>query len=223
MSTFRPFLSVLALAASVSSVADTPTKDTPLFDGKTLTGWSLVSPSGAKIGDICHVSAAGTIEVADTSKTLGYLLADGSYTNFKLHIEWRWPADAKKSSNSGFLMNISSGPVDRATWPVCLQVQTKLNHAGDFLPMAGFSFAEKLSTPPDAKTPQLDGQKLPAEKPLGEWNSADITCKGDSIEATINGVFENKVTGCKPASGQIGVQLEGTPYELRNIVISPLP
>jgi hypothetical protein len=38
----------------------------------------------------------------------------------------------------------------------------------------------------------------------------------------VNGVFQNKVTGCRPASGQIGIQLEGTPYELRRFTVSPL-
>jgi len=30
------------------------------------------------------------------------------------------------------------------------------------------------------------------------------------------------VTGSKPAAGQIGFQLEGQPYELRNVRLTPL-
>lgn len=218
----RSLLCLLPLVSFAGSVAlaDSPSKETALFDGKSLSGWSLVTTPAARIEDVCKVTADATMTVA--GKPVGYLLADGKYENYKLHVEWRWPADAKKNSNSGILVSIGSGPIDKG-WPNCLQVQMKLNHAGDFLPMAGFTFTEPLSTPPGAKTPQLDGKKLPVEKPLGEWNSADVICRGDTIETTVNGVFENKVTGCKPASGQIGLQLEGTPYELRNIVISPLP
>ena len=43
------------------------------------------------------------------------------------------------------------------------------------------------------------------------------------LECTINGVQQNRVTGCQPAAGQIGIQLEGAPYELRNIRITRLP
>jgi hypothetical protein len=57
---------------------------------------------------------------------------------------------------------------------------------------------------------------------VGEWNSCDVTCRGDTIEVTINGVPQNKVTKCVPTAGKVGFQLEGTPFELRNVKIEPL-
>ena len=157
-------------------------------------------------------------------KPIGYLLADGSYKNYQLHVEWRWPADAVKASNSGILVHIGSGPIDRNTWPLCFQVQTKVTRAGDIIPMAGAKFAEALSTPAGAPTPQLFRQnKESSEKSLGEWNSCDVTCRDGVLECTVNGVAENRVTGCQPAAGKIGIQLEGFPYELRNIRIVSLP
>jgi hypothetical protein len=156
-------------------------------------------------------------------KPVGYLLAAGSYINYKLHAEWRWPADAVKSSNSGFLLHISSGPIDRETWPLCFQIQTKLNRAGDVLPMAGATFAEPLTKQASPKAaPQVDRKKPSSEKPLGEWNTCDIVCRNGIIECSINGVPQNRVTGCKPSSGQIGIQLEGQPYELRKFTLTPL-
>ena len=197
-----------------------PAGSKELFNGKDLSGWSLVTNPSADIAAVCHVTAEGALAVA--GKPVGYLLADGTYANYRLHAEWRWPADAAKSSNSGFLVFIGSGPIDRKTWPLCFQVQTKLNRAGDLLPMAGATFAEPLSTKPGAMTPQLDRRQPSSEKPLGEWNECDITCRDGSIECTVNGVLQNRVTGCHPATGQIGIQLEGTPYELRNIKLTPL-
>ena len=61
-----------------------------------------------------------------------------------------------------------------------------------------------------------------SEKPAGEWNSADIVCRGDVIEVTINGVPQNKVTGCSAREGKIGIQLEGIPFELRNVSLMAL-
>ena len=103
-----------------------------------------------------------------------------------------------------------------------LQLQTKEGRAGDLLPMAGAKFAETLSTAPDAKTPQLDRIGLNSEKPVGEWNSVDIVCRGDTIVCSINGVRQNRVTKCTPQTGKVGVQLEGFPFELRNIRLTPL-
>jgi len=32
------------------------------------------------------------------------------------------------------------------------------------------------------------------EKPIGEWNQYEITCKGNTIKLTVNGVFQNEGT-----------------------------
>jgi len=207
-------------ALAVAARAQTPAP-TNLFNGVDLTGWTLVTSEGADIATVCRVTADGVMAVA--GKPVGYLLAAGTYKNYQLHAEWRWPADAVKNSNSGFLVHIASGPIDRNTWPLCFQIQTKLTRGGDILPMAGAKFAEPLSTPPGAATPQINRQHDSSEKPLGEWNTCDIVCRDGALECTVNGVVQNRVTGCQPASGQIGIQLEGFPYELRNIRIAPLP
>ena len=93
---------------------------------------------------------------------------------------------------------------------------------GDLLPMAGATFAEPLSTPPDAKTPQLNHAAADSERAVGEWNTCDIICRGDTIEVTVNGVRQNRVSGLSVKAGKVGFQLEGTPFELRNVSITPL-
>jgi hypothetical protein len=150
------------------------------------------------------------------------LVTTGSYENYRLHIEYRWPADAVQNSNSGVLVHVASGPVDRNTWPLCFQVQTKITRAGDVLPMAGAKFAEPLSTAPGARTPQLERRQPDSEKPFGEWNAIDIVCRDGTLEVSVNGVLQNTVTRCEPREGKIGFQLEGTPFELRNIRLAPL-
>ena len=213
------FLTLLGFAASVH--AQSPAAPTDLFNGKDLAGWSLVNSKNADIATVCHVTDDGVMAVA--GKPIGYLLAAGTYSNYKLHVEWRWPANAVRNSNSGILIHIASGPVDRNTWPVCFQVQTKLNRGGDILPMAHATFAEPLSTAPGAANPQINRQNPSSEKPLGEWNVCEVVCRDGALDCTLNGVVQNHVTGCQPAAGQIGIQLEGLPYELRHIRIEPLP
>ena len=191
-----------------------------LFNGKDLTGWELVTTPAADIATSCRVTNGGVLAVS--GKPVGYLLAAGSFANYRLHVEYRWPADAAKNSNSGVLVHIASGPVAPQPWPVCFQIQTKINRAGDLLPMAGARFAETLSSDPSAATPQLEHLGLVSEKALGEWNSVDVFCRGGTIQVSINGIFQNKVTHCTERAGRIGIQLEGFPFELRNLRLTPL-
>ncbi|HET7538146.1 MAG TPA: DUF1080 domain-containing protein [Candidatus Didemnitutus sp.] len=204
-------LPLLFLAASRLSAATTD-----LF--ADLSTWEYVTPDkNAKFADVCVAKPDGVLAVA--GKPVGYLVTKSSHANYRLHVEWRW---SDKPGNGGVLVHISSGPVDRNTWPVCFQIQTKNKNVGDLLPMADAKFAEPLSTPPDAKTPILNHSAPDSEKPVGEWNTADIVCRGETIQVTINGVAQNKVTGCSVHEGAIGLQLEGTPFELRNVSLAPL-
>ncbi len=214
----RTLLLALALTALVARA-----QPVDLLAGKNLSAWELVTlpTTPADIATVCKFKPDGSLAVA--GKPVSYLATKARYENFKLHVEWRWPANPAKNSNSGVLLHIASGPTAGTAWPVCFQAQMKPTRAGDLLPMNGAKFAERLSTPPDAKTPQLDRTgKTDPEKPLGEWNSYDLTCRDGMIEVSVNGVRENKVTSCAPAAGQVGIQLEGTPFEVRNVRIEPL-
>ncbi len=183
-----------------------------------LAGWEYFTPdTHATLADVCTVKPDGVLAVA--GKPNGYLATVASHANYRLHAEWRWP---DKAGNSGVLVHISSGPIDRNVWPLCYQIQTKNKSVGDLLPMADAKFAEPLSTPPEAKPPLLGHSAPDSEKPAGEWNTCDIVCRGDTIEVTINGVLQNKVSGCSVHEGKIGIQLEGTPFELRNVTLAPL-
>ena len=217
----KRFLAALVLLTTLAR-AESPKKSVDLLNGHDLTSWELVTlpATPADLASVCKYNADGSLAVA--GKPVSYLATKVAYENFRLHAEWRWPADAAKNSNGGVLLNLTGGPANGTAWPVCFQMQLKLNRAGDMLPMNKASFAEKLSTAPGAPTPQLDRVAENSEKPLGEWNACDIVCRGDTIEVTVNGVFQNKITGCAPAAGKIGFQLEGTPFELRNIRVAPL-
>ena len=61
-----------------------------------------------------------------------------------------------------------------------------------------------------------------SEKPLGEWNTYEIFCRADTIEAFVNGVRQNYVEKLPAAAGAIAFQLEGFPVEFRNVWLEPL-
>lgn len=222
----KRFIPLVAFATALLAApvhAESRPKPVELFNGRDLEGWEIVTlPSApAETAPRWHYLPSGVLAL--TGKPVSYLVTKAGYSDYRLHVEWRWPADAAKNSNSGILLHITSGPVAPTAWPVCVQMQLKLGRVGDLLPMADARFAEKLTSAPGAKTPQLDRLAADSEKPPGEWNACDIVCRGDTMEVRINGVLQNKVTGLRPAAGRIGIQLEGTPYELRSFRLTPLP
>lgn len=188
--------------------------DTALFNGRDLSGWEFVTSPARDIREVCSVGPDKVIHAA--GQPVGFLATTAQHENYRLHVEWRW---TDQPGNGGVLVHISSGPKDRA-WPLCLQVQTKHKSVGDLLPMAGASFAEPLSA--DQKTPQRPHTAPDSERAAGEWNVGDIVCRSDTVEVTINGIHQNRVTRAAPRSGRIGFQFEGAPFELRNVTLQPL-
>lgn len=207
------FLAVLSCVSSLPAAL--PPSALELYNGKDLAGWDLVTPGKENISAVCQAKPDGILAI--TGAPNGYLATAASYENYQLHVEWRW---SDKPGNAGVLLHITEGPMDRI-WPISFQMQTKHTRVGDLLPMASAKFSE---TPTPGMNPaQLARSGSDVEKPVGQWNTCDIVCRGDTIEVTVNGIALNKVTKCVPASGKIGFQLEGVPYELRNLRLAPLP
>ncbi|XLZ72778.1 DUF1080 domain-containing protein [Massilia sp. SR12] len=180
---------------------------------KDLSAWQLRAAPAAALASAISVQPDGVVAVAGTPS--GFLATTASYRNYRLHVEWRWPG---KAGNAGVLLHISEGAMDRV-WPLSIQVQTKAGSVGDLLPMAGASFSEALTGDKPALKARTGAS---AERPAGEWNSADIVARDGVIEVSVNGVLQNRVTGAAPSEGRIGFQLEGTPYELRGVTLAPL-
>jgi hypothetical protein len=60
------------------------------------------------------------------------------------------------------------------------------------------------------------------EKPLGEWNHMEITCRGDEVLVKVNGKLVNHAAKVSQTKGAIALQSEGTPIEYRNIRLKKL-
>jgi hypothetical protein len=206
---------ILAAVLMAGVVSGCAAQGGPLLNASSSNVDIVTSPAGDAAA-IWAPGADGVIAVA--GKPSGYIATRVSYTNYRLHVEWRWTG---KPGNGGVLLHIASGPKDKV-WPLSLQVQTKHGNAGDLLPMAGATFDEPLTSAPGAY-PAIKAHTAPdSEKPAGEWNSMDVSCRDGVVEVSINGVAQNRVSGAMPKSGPIGFQLEGTPYELRNLRIQAL-
>ncbi len=139
----------------------------------------------------------------------GYIRTKKMYKNYDLSLEWRW---TQKFGNSGVLVHIQ--PKD-TIWPVCYQVQQKVQAAGDIICMNGFWAKQCTDSVKFTVAKKLDSN----EKKLGEWNSMKVICRKNKITVYINGVLQNEITGLTSNKGFIGFQNEGTPLEFRNVKI----
>jgi Domain of Unknown Function (DUF1080) len=154
-------------------------------------------------------------EIRLTGKPNGYFATRKSYKDYTLKFEWMYekpdgykPGD-KFEGNSGVLIHLA--PPDKV-WPKCIEAQLAYAEAGHVFAINGATFEGKTDR---------DALKK-AIKPVGEWNEAEIVCKGDSITCTMNGIKIASGTGASPAEGPIGFQAEGAPIRFRYLRVKPL-
>jgi hypothetical protein len=215
------FSTLALLAASISTAlpADPLVKDTAtitLLNGQDLAGWiaysELPTAETWKVED-------GLLRCVGTAK--GYLRTTQAWSDYRLHVEWRWPA---KPGNSGVMVNLT-GP--DLLWPKSIECQLAHGRAGDF---AFFSDArgqeEVVSRNPSGVSTGRRARDAAAgavENPAGEWNAYDIIVAGDTITVSINGVQVNRLTGVTPSAGMIALQAEGAAIDFRHVELTPLP
>ena len=89
-------------------------------------------------------------------------------------------------------------------------------NAGDFVCMNGADMKERV----DKSTPIVKKMSSSSEKTIGEWNTMEVVCKGNSIEVYVNGVLQNRGTNVSVSSGSICLQSEGKDIEFRNVFLS---
>ncbi|MDR1788760.1 MAG: DUF1080 domain-containing protein [Opitutaceae bacterium] len=214
-----------------------------LFNGKNLDGWlATLKPNGAESAPTWRVSNG---VLACTGSPAGYLYTVKTYANYKLTLEWRWtgPAPVGKDGkprprNNGVLLHMQ-GNAESArlgVWPKSLEAQLAEGQAGDFWVIGGVetdqwrALREKTLAAASSEKERksaLSLRRVPktgpaAEKPIGQWNTYEIVCRGDTVVTTVNGVEQNRATGLNVSEGHICLQSEGSAIEFRNINLTPL-
>ena len=196
---------------------------TSLFDGKTLTGWTLAD--GKAPGPGWKVEEGGVLHLE--GKGAGFLLSEKEYASFEL--EWEWKLAT--GSNNGIKywvtkvggkewLGIEYQMIDDAVHP---DGKRGGNHdTGSIYDL-------------------VDSAKDKVMKPIGEWNSSRVLLKDGKIEHWLNGKlcssvdtksdewkaclakskFKNK-EGFAPGRGKLMLTEHGDPTWFRNIRIREL-
>jgi hypothetical protein len=137
---------------TISPRSSSPVWDKPvtLFNGKNLDGWHATGTTNQWLAE------AGILR---SPKSGSNLVSDRSFTDFKLHIEFRYP----KGSNSGVYL--------RGRYEVQIEDSKGLDPLVDrFSAVYGF-------LPPNEMV----------AKSAGEWQSYDITLIGRTVTVIANG------------------------------------
>jgi hypothetical protein len=195
-----------------TATAESQDDTVALFNKKDLKGWHVyLTDADADPESVWRVLDGA---ICCSGIPAGFLRTKQEYSDFKLTLEWRW---LEKPGNSGVLLRMGG---EEKIWPLCMEAQLMNARAGDLIGM-GCDFNENKAQKggPISYTPRMNESN---EKEPGGWNTYEIICKGDTIEATVNGQLQNKATGVSLRKGYIGLQSEGVPIMFRNIKLTPL-
>lgn len=199
----------VATARAATNDAIAPSQRIDLFNGKDFAGWKIFLPGG---GNVTNTWSIHDGIIRCTGKPAGYLRTEGEYRDYKLTVEWRFT----KPGNTGVLLHIS-GPDQ--VWPRSIEAQGYHQNQGDFWVIEGTDFKERKGRP-DRRLPKRGESN---ENPVGEWNRYEIVCKSDSIRVWVNGRLMNEATECNVTRGKIGIQSEGSEFEVRSVTLEPAP
>jgi len=199
-----PFLA-LAVAASAQGGF------TRLFDGKAVVGqaFTLVGVTEANF----KVLPEGTI--AASGKGSGYFATKKSYRNYVLRFDWRYvrpeglQRDTDFDGTSGVLLHITG---EHKVWPKAVQVQLYNRDAGSIFGVGGVKARSTKDTLAQAT----------AVKPVGEWNTEEITSQDGKIVCKINGVLVSEANDTEVKEGPIGWQYKGAEIHFRSLEIKEL-
>ena len=179
-----------------------------LFNGIDTRGWISIMKSTKGVNHV-NVFKVKDGNIHITGNPFGYMRTTEKYGDYDLHVEWRWVGEG---TNSGIFLHVQDGD---KLWPNAIECQLCSGKAGDFVMLGGSKIREVECK---EEFPVKD-RKGDFEKPVGEWNAADIKCRGNKIKVYINGEFQNECTS-DSTEGFIALQSEGGPIEFRNIILT---
>ena len=213
-------LGVLLVPADTALAADPPQGFVSLFNGADFTGWKVPEGDGGhwKVVD-------GVIDYDAESEAPGgkHLWTDREYGDFVLRVDWRikdtpWvnphvkivlPSGLDKKgpdgqdvdmavpdSDSGILLRgLENAQVNIWCWPI---------GSGE-----GYGYRTDNEQPPEVRAGVVP--RVNADRNIGEWNSFEITMKGDRLTVVLNDVtvLDNAHLPGVPARGPIALQHHG--------------
>jgi hypothetical protein len=247
----RFLLAALAILTVTSISAGVPTSDDEgfiaLFDGKDLSRW--IVPEGDN-GHWKIVDGVIDYDARSEAKGVKDLVSRDAFGDFVLKLDWRLKETPFINKNVPYVL--PDGTHARDTLGKEIKLALPDSDSGVFLrdpkgksqvniwcwPIGSgevYGYRMDRSMPGSVRAGVTP--KHQADKPVGEWNSFEITLKGDRLTVVLNGVavIENAELPGIPKTGPIVLQHHGgynsekgeytgppSLVQFRNIRIKPL-
>jgi Domain of Unknown Function (DUF1080) len=224
----------LWISASIACAPTSPAKSgglrstQELFNGKDLSGWHVDVPAMDSSANVRNPFLVRNGMLVSLGEPRGHIITDGSYHDYRLQVEYRFPATP---GNSGVLVHSSTPRALYAMFPRSIEVQLEHGNAGDFwciLEDIRVPDMERRRGPPsewgstEGKARRILNLTDSSEKPVGQWNTMVIEAVGRSIRVWENGDLVNDGFDATADHGQIALQSEGSEVEFRRISLTPI-
>jgi hypothetical protein len=196
----------------------TPAGFTSLFNGKDLNGWKVPPGPDWKVVDgviDCNVSSQAREEQ--------HLWTEKEYKDFILRVDWRVKATPFRNKNARIILPDGSEKLGLDGKPVFIEVPD--TDSGIVLRGSGrgqiniwgwpVGSGELWSIRRDqsltAEQRAAATPKLHADRNFGEWNTFEITMRGERLTVVLNGktVIDNAQVPGLPEKGPLGLQHHG--------------
>ena len=210
-------IGAILVTAGVLEAADDEEGFVPLFNGKDLSGW--VYAKTGKAGKGYQVRDGGILYC--TKSDGGHLRSEKEYGDFVLRLDFKLTPNA----NNGIAIR---APLEGDPAYAGMEIQVLDDTGPEYKTLKPFQYHGSIYDLVPAKRGHL--------KPVGEWNTQEITAKGSRITVKLNGTMIvdadlaeikdeavlKKHPGIKRAGGHVGFCGHGKEVEFRNIRIKEL-
>ena len=199
------------------------------------------------------VDVDGAPAIRISGETYGALITQSEYDNYHLRFQFRWgtqrwPPRPDAPRDTGCCYH-SVGPLGASYgfWMRSFEFQIQENDVGDFYSLAGV-IVDVTAIPTDPANPKSDLRYQPSaarvvgstrrvikaatvERPLGEWNTLDLYCLGQTSAHVVNGRTMVVLSGLRQKSGdgeipltrgKLQFQSEAAEVFYRAIAIRPI-
>lgn len=231
-----------------------------LFNGKNLKNWDIylgapiagfedLAKKATPASTYCIKKLDGQKVIYISGDIFASLATKEEFENYHLHLEFKWGEKVYGKRNSGLLYH-SFGPFGAAfgTWMACIEHQLMHENLGDTYLMGNtwcqvkskmgnygatyfYDPNGQLSTFSEDTNGRSIKKKEDAEKPLGEWNTVDLYCFGQTSVHVVNGKVVMVNTNCSTndngktaplTKGKIQIQSEGGEFYIRKMEINDI-
>jgi hypothetical protein len=184
-----------------------------LMPSADLKGWSRVPvPPGDPLGkQQWHVDESGKVLVCEGDGGHDMLLCDREFGDAIFHVEFRYTkVEGVSGYNSGAYVRNSK---DGGIWH-----QAQFGDAN-----GGYLFGETATEDGGKRSFTTSGDVTDGRiKPAGEWNTLEITARGNTLSLWVNGAVTCEVNDCGSTKGLVGIEGEGYRIEFRNLKVKEL-